>query len=212
MSITDRTPLRARGNDLMPLMEQESDAVLVRRYLSGQDAAFEVIFRRYQNPIFGFVSRMVRSEDAHDLTQDVFCKAMRALHTYRGEAKFATWLYRIARNVCLNDRRHKAVIREQSLDEMNESPGVAQLPDENADVERIVETHETQRVVNDILTQLTEEQRLLITLRDFRQLSYDEIADVTGISLANVKSKLHRARNAFKERFKPHLELLREGR
>ena len=87
----------------------------------------------------------------------------------------------------------------------------ADVPDDTADVERIVETHELQRIVNSVLSTLTAEQRLLITLRDFEQLSYEEISLITETSLSNVKSRLHRARMAFKDKFKPYLKLLREG-
>ncbi len=192
-----------------PAMDLESDAVLVRRYLSGDTRAFEILFRRYQTPIFNLVSRMVSGEDAYDLTQDVFCNALRALHNFRGDSKFSTWLFSIARNVCLNRLRHKAVIREDSLDEMvEENPFAGELPDETADVEGIVETHELQHIVGKVLAKMPPEQRMLITLRDFEQLSYEEIGQITGMSISNVKSRLHRARMAFKDRFKPYLKLV----
>ena len=192
--------------------EFESDSVLIRRHLSGDHRAFEFLFRRYQTPIFNLCSRMVGGEDAHDLTQDVFCHALRALHRFRGESKFSTWLYSIARNVCLNRLRHISIIREDSLDEMSQADHASDgLPDLSADVENIAETHELQRIVGSVLATLPPDQRLLITLRDFEQLSYEEIAHITDASLSNVKSRLHRARMAFKDRFKPYLKLLREG-
>jgi len=189
----------------------DPDSLLVRQYLRGDVRAFEVLFRKYQTPIFNLVSRMVNGEDAYDLTQDVFCQAMRALHTFRGEAKFSTWLYSIARNVCLNHLRHRSCIRQESLEEIADNGCSLELPDDTADVEQIVETHELQRIVNSVLATLTAEQRLLITLRDFEQLSYEEISLITETSLSNVKSRLHRARMAFKDKFKPYLKLLREG-
>ena len=211
MNNTEISPLRTATLS-PPAMDLESDAVLVRRYLSGDTRAFEILFRRYQTPIFNLVSRMVGGEDAHDLTQDVFCNALRALHNFRGEAKFSTWLYSIARNVCLNRLRHTAVIREESLDEMQEGSTASDgLPDPSADVHTIAETRELQQIVGSVLAKLPPEQRLLITLRDFEQLSYEEIGRITEMSLSNVKSRLHRARMAFKDKFKPYLRLLREG-
>jgi RNA polymerase sigma-70 factor, ECF subfamily len=206
MNNTEISPSGAVGTVAPPAMDLESDAVLVRRYLSGDTRAFEILFRRYQTPIFNLVSRMVNGEDAYDLTQDVFCNALRAMHGFRGESKFSTWLFSIARNVCLNRLRHKAVIREESLDGMVEdNPFTRELPDYTADVEDIAEAHELQHIVGKVLAAMPPEQRLLITLRDFEQLSYEEIGQIAGMSVSNVKSRLHRARMAFKDRFKPYL-------
>jgi len=193
------------------VLEQDPDMALVRKYLAGDDAAFEALFRKYQTSIFNIVSRMVKSEDAYDLTQDVFCHVLRAVHTFRGDSKFSTWLYSIARNVCLNRLRRQSCLREESLDSMIEEQCFTDyLPDETADVERIVETHEIQRVVNHVLAMLPPDQRLLVLLRDFEQLSYEEISLVTEMSLANVKSRLHRARMAFKDKMKPYLDQIKE--
>lgn len=191
-----------------PITDTDSDIGLVRRYLNGEARAFEILFKKYQTPIFNLVSRMVNGEDAYDLTQDVFCNALRGLHGFRGESKFSTWLYSIARNVCLNRLRRNSHAGEESLDEIEER---SEMPDLSIDVHRIAETHELQRLVNSVLGTLPPEQRLLITLRDFEGLSYEEIGQVTGMSLSNVKSRLHRARMVFKDRFKPYLNLLREG-
>lgn len=190
--------------------ERDPDAVLVCEYLAGDAHAFETLFRRYQTPVFNMVSRMVGGEDARDLTQDVFCNALRALRSFRGESKFSTWLYSIARNVCLNHLRHVSCISEDSLEKMNEDKPQSELNDGSPGVEAQVELRELQSIVNSVLATLPPEQRMLIVLRDFEQLSYEEIVEVTDLSLANVKSKLHRARTAFKNRFRPHLHLVRE--
>lgn len=203
---------RVPGAVSAPTLDLDSDAVLVHAYLSGDAQAFEALFKKYQSSVFNLVSRMVSGEDAYDLTQDVFCNALRALPNFRGESKFSTWLYSIARNVCLNRLRHRACAREDSLDEMCEEKPHAELPDESADVEKIIQTHELQRIVNSVLATLSPEQRLLITLRDFEQLSYEEIGEVTDMSLSNVKSRLHRARMVFKDRFRPYLTLLEGDR
>jgi len=205
------TETSASGAVAAPAMRIDSDAILIRRHLNGDARAFEVLFKKYQTPIFNLVSRMVNSEDAYDLTQDVFCNALRALHKFRGEAKFSTWLYSIARNVCLNHLRRDSLITEESLEGMSEGQPNAELPDLSADVQAIAETRELQRLVNSVLATLPPEQRVLIVLRDFEQLSYEEISQIEGISVSNVKSRLHRARIAFKNKFKPYLKLLREG-
>ncbi len=193
----------------------DPDLALVRQFrATGNPALFETLFRKYQTPIFHLVCRMVNGEDAYDLTQDVFYRALRALPNFKGDCKFSTWLYTIAKNTCLNhvrEDRRKNDYEDYSLDEEivpGENRGTRDLPDPEADVARIVETRELQRVVDRVLQELSPEQRLLMTLRDFHQLSYEEIAEITELSLVNVKSKLHRARLAFKTKFAPFLVLI----
>ncbi len=189
----------------------DPDAVLVRQHLGGDPKAFEALFRKYQTPIFNLVTRMVRGEDAYDLTQDVFLKAYRSLKTFRGDSKFSTWLFTIARHTCLNHLRHKNVITEDSLEESQEEHPGNEPIDANMDVARLCETRELQRIVDKVLVTLPAEARLLLILRDFEQLSYEEICQVTELSLVNVKSKIHRARQAFKKRFQPYLAILEGG-
>ena len=156
---------------------------------------------------------MVGSEEAYDLTQEVFLRALRALHAFKGECSFRTWLYTIARNVCFNhcrEKRRKQLFEEVlgSDSEDDECDSIADLPDMAGDVAKLVETRELQQLVAHIMQSMPEEQRLLITLRDFDGLSYEEVAAITDMSIGNVKSKLHRARLAFKKRFQPYLELV----
>ena len=193
----------------------DPDLALVRQFrATGNPALFETLFRKYQTPIFHLVCRMVNGEDAYDLTQEVFYRALRALPSFKGDCKFSTWLYTIAKNTCLNhvrEDKRRNEYEEYSLDEEiapGEQRGTRELPDPEADVTRIVETRELQRVVDKVLQELTPEQRLLMTLRDFQQLSYEEIGEITEMSLVNVKSKLHRARLAFKAKFEPFLPLI----
>jgi RNA polymerase sigma-70 factor (ECF subfamily) len=189
----------------------DPDAQLVRQHLAGDPKAFETLFRKYQTPIFNLVTRMVRGEDAYDLTQDVFLKAYKALQTFRGDAKFSTWLFTIARHTCLNHLRHKNVIDEDSLEESQEEHPGNEPVDADMNVSRLCETRELQRIVDRLLATMPAEARLLLILRDFEQLSYDEISQVTELSIVNVKSKIHRARQAFKKRFTPYLEILEGG-
>jgi RNA polymerase sigma-70 factor, ECF subfamily len=186
----------------------DPDVLLVRQHLAGDPKAFEMLFRKYQTPIFNLVTRMVRGEDAYDLTQDVFLKALKALRSFRGDAKFSTWLFTIARHTCLNHLRHKSVLTEDSLEESQEEHPGNEPIDWNMDVARLSEVRELQRVVDSVLATMPAEPRLLLILRDFEQLSYDEISQVTELSIVNVKSKIHRARQSFKKRFAPYIELL----
>lgn len=213
----------AAGESFTAPSQIDADALLLRRYrATGDRAAFEQLFRKYQAPIYGFVVRLVGQEEAYDLTQDVFLRALRSSGAFRGECAFRTWLYTIARNVCYNhnrdEKRRRAVEgflhgRAEDGERAGEddSPDAAieqQVADAQADVARIVETKELQRIVAAILETLTVEQRLLITLRDFEGMPYDEIGQIADLSLVNVKSKLHRARLAFKTKFAPYWKAL----
>ena len=199
-------PAAAPGNP-----SAQADFLLVRQYLAGDSAAFEALFRKYQTPIFSLVTRMVKGEDAYDVTQEVFLKALRALKGFRGEAKFSTWLFTIARHTCLNHLRHKNVLPETSLEQNEEEhPGV-EIADESLSIASQCEIRELQNAVDVVLATLPHEARLLLILRDFEQMSYDEISQVTELSIVNVKSKIHRARLLFKKRFAPHLSLLGES-
>jgi RNA polymerase sigma-70 factor, ECF subfamily len=186
----------------------DPDVYLVRQHLSGDTRAFETLFKKYQTPIFNLVTRMVHGEEAYDLTQDVFLKALKSLRSFRGDAKFSTWLYTIARHTCLNHIRHKKIIEEESIDaSTEESPGI-ELVDHHTNVAKLSETRELQRIVDEILAKMPQEARMLLILRDFEQLSYDEISHIMELSIVNVKSKIHRARQGFKKRFMPYIELL----
>ena len=204
-------PLHWRAPVAPNLGRVDPDANLIRQHLAGDPKAFEALFRKYQTPIFNLVTRMVRGEDAYDLTQDVFLKALKALKGFRGDAKFSTWLFTIARHTCLNHIRHKNVIEEDSLEESTEENPGSEPMDRSANIAKLSEVRELQRVVDEILSQMPAEARMMLILRDFEQLSYDEISQVTQLSIVNVKSKIHRARQSFKKRFTPYLELLEGG-
>jgi RNA polymerase sigma-70 factor (ECF subfamily) len=200
--------------NLTALPRLDPDLALVRQFrATANPAVFEILFRKYQNTVFSFVSRMVNGEEAYDLTQEIFVRALRSLPSFKADCKFRTWLLTIARNVCLNylrDRKLRLGLEAGSLDEEQDMPGfVAEPSDPAADIGRIVEVRDLQRIVDKVLAQLTDEQRLLITLRDLQGLSYEEIEQIMELSRVNVKSKLHRARLAFKFKFAPYLAEVR---
>lgn len=191
----------------------DADAALLRRYRVSRDrSAFEELFRRYQGSIFALVHRMVGDEDAYDLTQEVFLRVIRSVDTFRGDSSFRTWLYTIARHVCYNHcrdlKRKRSYETERDYDSDGDDDSLRDIPDPYLNVEKIAEQKELQRTAVKVLASLNEEQRMLIALRDFEGMSYEEIGQIMDLSSPNVKSKLHRARMAFKKAFEPYMSIL----
>ena len=176
------------------------DAELVVRALKGRDDGFEELVRRYQRPIVSYVYRMTGDYDAAlDLTQEVFIKVYNSLARYRPEYKFSTWIYRIAHNAAVDHLRRRPS-RPQGLDrtardgETYERPVASDAPSP----EQLSERAEMRAEIEDVIQQLPASYRELILLRHAHDLSYDEIAEVTGLPLGTVKNRIFRAREAMR--------------
>jgi RNA polymerase sigma-70 factor (ECF subfamily) len=177
------------------------DAELVVRALKGRDDGFEELVRRYQRPIVSYVYRMTGDYDAAlDLTQEVFIKVYNSLARYRPEYKFSTWIYRIAHNAAVDHLRRQPS-RPQGLDrtardgESYERPVASDAPSP----EQLSERAELRAEIEDVIQQLPASYRELIELRHGHDLSYDEIAEVTGLPLGTVKNRIFRAREAMRQ-------------
>jgi RNA polymerase sigma-70 factor (ECF subfamily) len=179
-----------------------ADCELVTRAVAGREDSFEELVRRYQRPIAAYVYRMVGDYDAAlDLTQEVFIKVYNSLGRYRSEFKFSTWIYKIAHNSAVDHlRRHST--REQSLmkefdGEQRELPIESRRPSPQQESERAERRAEIEQVVRALPTAYRE----LVLLRHSHDLSYDEIALVTGLPLGTVKNRLFRAREVMRHQF-----------
>ncbi|MFZ5592306.1 MAG: sigma-70 family RNA polymerase sigma factor [Bacillota bacterium] len=184
-------------------MDKLSDLELVGRVKKGDNAAFSVLVQRYENKIYNLAYRFVGNHaDACDLAQETFIKLYHSLHTYRGEASFATWLYRVATNVCRDELRRQQRQKKLSLDEMVEQPGFALSSDNEQEMpEEVLEKKELQEQMQNFLLELSDEHRIVLIMREVQQLSYEEIAAALECSLGTVKSRLNRARQALKQKF-----------
>lgn len=190
------------------------DARLVRRIRAGDDRAFEEIVRIYQNRIFGLSLRMIGNrQEAEDLAQEVFITLHRAIGSYRGEGRFYTWLYRIASNTCKNRIKylrgrnfHRSVPVEETPEAHEADAGPATLQAQVAGPEAMAEGARLQAHIQRELGELDPEHRLLIVLRDIQGLSYQDILRITGLQEGTLKSRLHRARVALKDRLTPYLK------
>ncbi|HHY36304.1 MAG TPA: sigma-70 family RNA polymerase sigma factor [Firmicutes bacterium] len=181
-----------------------SDAELVRRCRQGQQAAFAELVERYEKKVYNLAYRMLGDgEEARDLAQEAFLKAYYALPDFRGESTFSTWLYRITTNLCLDVLRRRKNNIAFSLDEplQTEKGALArQLPAEGEGPEGIVERQELRQLIQRLIDTLPPEQRLVLVMREFQDLTYEEIAAALQCSLGTVKSRLSRARRALKEK------------
>jgi RNA polymerase sigma-70 factor (ECF subfamily) len=192
------------------------DRRLVRRLRAGDQRAFEELVRLYQHRIFGLMLRMIGNrQEAEDLAQEVFITLHRAIGQYRGEGRFYTWLYRIATNTCKNRIKYlrgRNFHRSVPVDETPEAhdPGdggpVIPLQARIAGPEAWAAGARLQAAIQRELAALDPEHRLLIVLRDIQGLSYQEILNATGLQEGTLKSRLHRARVALKDRLAPHLK------
>ena len=176
------------------MTEQE----LVRAAAGGDTEAFERLVRTYENKIYHLALRMCgSSEEASDIAQEAFLAAWRGLPSFRGEANFATWLYRLTSNAALDYlRRQKKERGDMSLDD--EDLGLDAV-DTGPGPQDAAERTEVRAAVAAGLQQLSEGHRQVLVLREIQGLSYEEIADVLEVDLGTVKSRISRARTALRK-------------
>ena len=176
------------------MTEQE----LVRAAAGGDTEAFERLVRTYENKIYHLALRMCgSSEEASDIAQEAFLAAWRGLPSFRGEANFATWLYRLTSNAAIEYlRRQKKERGDMSLDD--EDLGLDAV-DTGPGPQDAAERTEVRTAVAAGLQQLSEGHRQVLVLREIQGLSYEEIADVLEVDLGTVKSRISRARTALRK-------------
>ncbi len=184
---------------------QLDDKRLVELAKAGNLDAFGQLYERYSPGVFNLVLRMLGSnDDAEDMKQEVFLRAHKSLGTFKGEAKFSTWIYRIATNICLDElRRKKPVASTDALLEQSSWEPVDQTW--AGDPDRRLDQKITQEAVQSALMQMGEHYRVLIVLRHLEDLSYEEIAAIAGCSVNSLNVRLHRAREAFRKALTQYL-------
>ena len=189
----------------------DPDAVLMLRVKRGDRAAFAELVGKYRQPLFNFVFRTLRDEtETEDVAQNTFLQVGKSRSRYERTAKFSTWLFTIARNLCLNEirrrSRHPAESLEETHAEHDDQPSRQYedkkvfLPTEN------VLHSELARKIEEALAELPENQRTAILLCRQDEVSYEEIAEILGCSLSATKSVIHRGRETLKEKLKPYLQ------
>ena len=194
----------------MPV-QTDPDAALMLRARRGDRAAFSGLVDKYKQPVMNFIHRSLRDEaEAEDLAQNVFLQAWKSRGRYRQTAKFSTWLFTIARNLCLNEIRRRSRHPAESIEEEHaehEDQPHRQYEDRSqmAPPEQLLQG-ELARKIEEALAGLPENQRTAILLCRQDELSYEEIAEVLDCSLSATKSLIHRGRETLKEKLKPYLQ------
>jgi RNA polymerase sigma-70 factor (ECF subfamily) len=191
---------------------EPTDAELVRCTLQGKNAAYNELVRRYQRPVYSLVYRMIGSaEDASDLTQETFLRAYGALGSFRQDANFLTWLYKIASNLCIDLMRSRRSRGMLSLDAELEN-GREPSADRSFSPEESVMRGAVSEVVHKAVMNLPERYRLVVVMRHMHGMSIEEIAEQLALPSGTVKTHLFRAREMLRERLRPVLELEPNGR
>ena len=192
--------------------ELDPDAALMLRVKQGDSVAFEELVDKYKQPLVNLLYRILRdATEAEDLAQNVFVQVYKFADRYRVEAKFSTWLFTIARNLSLNEirrrSRHPAESLDAVVDPSDESSAPRQFEDRRnvSAPDRLVQD-ELSAKVEEALAGLPENQRTAILLFKEKEMSYEEISKIMGVSLSATKSLIHRGRETLKEKLKPYLK------
>jgi RNA polymerase sigma-70 factor (ECF subfamily) len=174
-------------------VDKDADESLVERYRDGDRAAFAALVRKYQKPIYNAAFRVLgRDEDASDITQAVFLKVAERLDQYDARYKFFSWIYRIAVNESLNLLRENG--RESELEDEDALPGL-----ESAEPEAQVSDAQVSDRIQKALMSMRVSDRMVLTMRHFGDCSYQEMADIMGLEVKTVKSRLFEARARLRE-------------
>ena len=187
---TDRLTDKEKGPSALRMTW--TDEELVAKTIGGDADSFNELIHRWERPIYALAYRQIgREEDARDVCQDTFLRAYRALNGFRGQAKFSSWLYRIALNLCRDwmrrERRTPVVQAPEDIDVMDLA--AAREPSES--IEDRVGRHDLTRAVERAMALLPEEQRTAIILKEYQGLTFQEIADLLGCPLSTVKTRLY---------------------
>lgn len=182
-----------------------SDTQIIERTLDGEPEAFSLLVRRWERQIYCLTLRMLgRDEEAKDATQETFLSAYRNLSKFRGEAKFSSWIYRIALNVCNTRLRGRSKVTI-SLDEQRETTGF-ELAANIDDLSRGIQQEQVASHVRRALSGLPAEMRQVIIMKEYEGLKFSEIAVILGIPISTVKTRMYTGLSELRKR----LEHLRE--
>jgi len=188
-----------------------TDEELVARAQGGDIESFNQLIVRWERPIYALAYRVIgKEEDARDVCQDAFLRAYRALPGFKGQAKFSSWLYRIALNLCRDWIRRQ---RRAPVSQLPEDADAMELVSETGPVESIedlVARRELSAIVEEAMSELSEEQRTAIILKEYHGMTFQEIADMQGCPLSTVKTRLYQGLSLLRRRLEQQGQLTPE--
>ncbi len=191
--------------------ERDPDAALMLRVRQGDTLAFAELVDKYKQPVMNLACRMLRdATEAEDLSQMVFVQVFKSAYRYKVSSKFSTWLFTIARNLCLNEIRRRSRHPADSIESRHpeqDDQAAPQFEDKKtaSPPDRLLHG-ELEEKIQQALAGLPENQRLAILLCRQEDLSYEDIAHVLGSSVSATKSLIHRGRETLKQKLKPYLQ------
>jgi len=182
-------------------LRDEADEALMLLYQQGEVRAFEILLTRHRRPVFNFILRFVRSRElAEDLLQETFLRVIKGAENYRRKAKFTTWLYTIARNLCVDQSRRAKHRRAQSLDAPlskgdagNSGTLLDVVPGTEMGSDRKAVSQQLHQTLHKAISSLSEEQREVFLMREFLDMPFKQISDVVGVPENTVKSRMRYA-------------------
>jgi RNA polymerase sigma-70 factor (ECF subfamily) len=193
-----------------PLPLPVPDDVLVRRVQAGNTEAFEELVRRYERKVYNITYRLMGNEqDASEALQDAFMRAYRFIGKFQFKSSFFTWLYRIATNVSLSKLRKREKVETVSIDQpVNEAGDLPfEIPDLKYGPEKLMKQRELRAAIQEAVDGLPKDYRSVVVLRDLEGLSNEEVSKVLKLSVAAVKSRLHRGRLVLREKLVSYVEV-----
>ena len=192
--------------------EPASDEVLMLRYKDGDLSAFEIIIEKHQQPLFSFVYRFCSDyHQSQDLVQEVFMRLIKMSRNYEPRAKFTTYLYTIAHNVCIDHLRQKKrrmnVSLSEPVDAENQLTLEDTMKDERANPQRDFQQKSFEEALHQAVQDLPAEQREVFLLREQQNLAFDEIARITGCLPSTAKSRMRYALQSIREKLQNKFSL-----
>jgi RNA polymerase sigma-70 factor (ECF subfamily) len=208
--VLDNTALGAGGGRRPAAeggLDPASDAAIMLRVAAGDEAGFTYLAEKFHRPMINFLYRMVHNQAiAEELAQDVFLRVYRSRQSYRAEAKFTTWLYRIATNLAVNyvrDNRHERAAQSVYLDEPDEESGTKpDVADDEPSAEQRLLREERMKAIQAHVMALPERQRMAVLMHKYQELDYREIGEVLKLSESATKSLLFRAYQTLRDRLR----------
>jgi len=190
----------------------ELERSLLKRLRDRDERAFRELLETHRDRVYNITFRMLGNRaEAEDVAQEVFITVFKTIDTFREEAKFSTWLYRVAVNHCKNRIKYLARRHDRDQDELDEAAAndataaAVTAPRPSPRPDKALEGAQTEQMLQEAIAELDEEHRVLVVLRDVEDLSIEEICEITGLPDGTIKSRLHRARMALRKKLQRHL-------